>query len=183
VALDSGGGIYAVGDTGSDPSAGFPTTVGPSLTYRGGTDAWVAKVGGGATATPTTTATVTVTPTPTLTPTPGPIPVCSPRPSVVTNAVANGDGRLRVTLSTTSNPGPANLLLAITWTSLTNAAVNLIGVGDVTQGQRTVLPPGSLSAQLLISRVTSGQATTVRMVVTDGCGDWSTFAGGGSNAF
>jgi hypothetical protein len=31
--------------------------------------------------------------------------------------------------------------------------------------------------------VTDGQASTVELVVTDGCGDWPTFVGGGPNAF
>ena len=36
---------------------------------------------------------------------------------------------------------------------------------------------------LTVRRVTDGQASTVELVVTDGCGDWPTFVGGGPNAF
>ncbi len=56
-------------------------------------------------------------------------------------------------------------------------------VGPVASGQRTDLQPGTTAVVFLISRVTSGQAATVSLTVTDACGDWSTFAGGGPTAF
>jgi hypothetical protein len=180
VAVDANGAVYAVGDTQSDPGAGFPVSVGPSLTYRGNTDGWVAKIAGSAT--PTPTATVTVTPTATVTATPVP-PVCTPRPRVITQAVSNGDGRLRVTISSTTNPGPPNGIRSILWGTMPNATVNVVGVGQVTQGQRTVFPSTTTSVVLLVSRVTVGQASTVNLTVTDGCGDWPTLAGGGPTAF
>ena len=80
-------------------------------------------------------------------------------------------------------PDPLNTLRTITWNTLTNASVNLVGVGQVSQGQRTTLPAGAQSVALLVTRVTPGVATTVQMIVTDGCGDWPTFAGGGPSAF
>jgi hypothetical protein len=36
---------------------------------------------------------------------------------------------------------------------------------------------------MVVNRVTPGVASTVRFVVTDGCGTWNSFAGGGPNAF
>ena len=59
----------------------------------------------------------------------------------------------------------------------------MTGVGAVTEGQRAVLPAGVQSTVLLVARTTAGQPTTVQMTVTDGCGDWPTFAGGGAGAF
>jgi hypothetical protein len=35
----------------------------------------------------------------------------------------------------------------------------------------------------MLNRLTAGQAATVELVVTDGCGDWLTFVGGGPGAF
>ena len=35
---------------------------------------------------------------------------------------------------------------------------------------------------LVVRRVTAGQATTVRFTVTDDCGEWQTFVGGGTAA-
>jgi hypothetical protein len=88
-----------------------------------------------------------------------------------------------VTLSSTTNPGPLNGIRAITWGALSNAAVTVVGGGQVSQGQRTEFPSNTTSVVLLVSRVTPAQASTVNMTVTDGCGDWPTFAGGGPSAF
>jgi hypothetical protein len=112
-----------------------------------------------------------------------PATACSPRPPVQVTAVSNGDGRLRVTLSASENSGQTNVLQAITWTKLDNAAANVVGVGNAVQGQRTSLPANTQSVTLLVSRVTPGQATTVNLTVTDACGDWPTFVGGGPSAF
>jgi hypothetical protein len=35
---------------------------------------------------------------------------------------------------------------------------------------------------LTVSRVTAGQATTIPLIVVDGCGEWPTFVGGGASA-
>jgi hypothetical protein len=34
----------------------------------------------------------------------------------------------------------------------------------------------------MIRRVTPGQATTIPLVIVDGCGEWKTFVGGGTAA-
>ena len=54
-------------------------------------------------------------------------------------------------------------------TSVTGAPIQLAGT------------PASI--QLTLHRVHDGQASTVALVVTDGCGDWPTFFGGGPTAF
>lgn len=108
---------------------------------------------------------------------------CGPRPSVVTEMVRNGDGRLRVTVSAATNQGLSNTLRALTWTRLDNATVEVVGVGSAAPGERTSLPAGTQSATLLIGRVSPGGGATVHLVVTDACGDWPTFFGGGPSAF
>jgi len=44
IAVDKVGNAYVTGQTGSSQQLAFPVTVGPDLTYNGGTDAFVAKV-------------------------------------------------------------------------------------------------------------------------------------------
>jgi hypothetical protein len=45
-----------------------------------------------------------------------------------------------------------------------------------------VSPPAP-TMSFVVNRVTSGQAATVTLVITDGCGAWPTFVGGGPSAF
>ena len=61
--------------------------------------------------------------------------------------------------------------------------VKVFGGQTVTAGQPVTLAPNSTSATFSVSRVTSGQPTTVRFTVTDACGAWQTFVGGGATAF
>jgi hypothetical protein len=108
---------------------------------------------------------------------------CAPRPHVATDLVQSGDGRLRVTVSASTNQGFSNPLRALTWTRFDNTTVEVVGVGNAVPGQRTDLPTGTQSATILVSRGTPGQAATVHLVATDACGDWPTFFGGGPNAW
>jgi alpha-tubulin suppressor-like RCC1 family protein len=140
-----------------------------------------------ATATPSVTpsATPTGTATPTRTPTPTPTATTSvPAPAQVgVTAVPQGGGRLQVTLSArASNCTPNGQLQAVRVTAATNAIVEVNGQAVALPGP---LPLGSGSAQLAFSvrRATAGQPTHVNLLVTDGCGDWPTFVGGGADAF
>jgi hypothetical protein len=162
----------------------------------GGTDAIVAKVGPTSTSTPTPTltptATSTSTPTPTATVPLGSTPTptttatasfCAPRPSVGVTAVPTGDGRLGVTLRAQTLPAtPANALSSLRIGFLTNAQVSLGGAA-LLAGQTVPLPPGTQEVGLVVQRLAPGQASTAQMVVTDACGDWPTFVGGGPTAF
>ncbi len=160
-----------------------------------------------ATATPTSTATVTATwtatpiaaaggtptsaatPRPaTATPTPAGTPTPFPRPDVgvqVAPAVSpTGTHRLRVTL-TPRDAGCAqgnNQLRALHFTRTDNAAVD---VGSVVGGSGDFTVPAVQSGPLtfVVNRVAAGLATTVQLIVSDGCGDWPTFVGGGASAF
>jgi hypothetical protein len=49
-------------------------------------------------------------------------------------------------------------------------------------GEFTV-PLSGAQATLTLLRTTAGQAATVHFEVTDGCGTWPTFVGGGPDAF
>jgi len=184
IAVDSSGAVYVAGHT-SAIETRFPVRVGPDLTHNGGIgfgsfDGFVAKVVDAATPTTGVSPGVTVTPTATVTPV---ITACTPRPRVEMQAVSTGDGRLRVILSVSSNPGFTNALQAITFNRLANASVLVDGTGRVSQGQRLTLPVGIQTAALSVSRGAPGQATTVQLTVTDACGNWPTFVGGGAGAF
>ena len=84
-------------------------------------------------------------------------------------AVPNGDGRLRVTVSATGNG-------------------NVIRQVQITRNVNGVLSPstpatGTAQSVFFVARATPGAATTVALTVTDACGDWPTFVGGGPDAF
>jgi hypothetical protein len=64
-----------------------------------------------------------------------------------------------------------------------NATVDL-GSQVGASGDFTVaIPGGAAQATLVVHRVTARQGSTVSMIVTDGCGQWPTFVGGGPDAF
>jgi hypothetical protein len=80
---------------------------------------------------------------------------------------------------------PNNQLHALQFTRLANATVTFSAPTPITvTGPTTVnLPSLPSSIVLTVFRVTAGQPTTVELVVTDSCGAWSTFVGGGPSAF
>lgn len=131
-------------------------------------------------ATPTVTASPTITPTTAATMTPA---LCTPRPPVQMLVAATGDSRLRVTLTTGQRAGFLNELRTFKLGTLANATVEVVEVGPLQSGQKLWMPPGTVSIQLLVGQVTRGQAATVPITVTDGCGDWATTVGGGVAAF
>jgi hypothetical protein len=97
--------------------------------------------------------------------------------------VPNGDGRLRVTVAATTNVGtPANALVSLHFGASTNARV-FADLFAQTVPFTVTLAPGTMQTSFLVGRLTAGEATTVNVVVTDGCGAWPTFVGGGPTAF
>jgi len=159
---------FATSTSTSEPTATLTTTATPTLTQ---------------TTTPTPTTTTTATSTPTI-PLPGPPAetFCSPRPRVIVSAAPTGPGVLTATLAAQTSAGtPANNLTSIRITQVVNAAVTVNGV-PLTEGTGIPLPnlPG---ATLAVQRQVAGQASHVAFVVTDVCGDWPSFIGGGPGAF
>ncbi|HZR97064.1 MAG TPA: right-handed parallel beta-helix repeat-containing protein [Chloroflexota bacterium] len=145
------------------------------------------------TVTPTLTPspTLTLTPTPTRTPTPTPTLTLTatpfPRPNVGVGATpVPSTHTLQVPISARdAGCSPNNQLQALRFTRLANATVDVPGVGTISAPSTAPVPlPGyPATLTLTIRRVTEGQPTTVELVVTDGCGDWPTFVGGGPAAF
>jgi uncharacterized repeat protein (TIGR01451 family) len=133
--------------------------------------------------TPTATPIATVTPTPTLTLTPVPV-TCAPRPVVGVDVIAAGADRLKVTLSPGNGSAtPGYRLTQLRATIPPNARIDVAGGPSNLSGQQ-LLPVGSGTqpVEFFVRRVSPG-AVTVPLVVTDTCGDWSTFVGGGASSF
>ena len=159
-------------------------------------------------ATPTHTQTATATSTPTQTPTPTStqptIPGSTLTPTATATATATatstnpclqptrvgvnvvpGGGRLQVTLSAIA---AGNLLRNVQFGApgrpLDNALIDLPDgrVGLSGSFAQAINPPAT-SYIFFVRRATAGQPTTVPIVVTDNCGTWPTFVGGGASAF
>src|SRR5581483_4983390 len=136
------------------------------------------------TSTATATATVTRTPTATATPTATGTPTATatatpyPRPNVGVQ-VTPGGGALQATIvardAGCNNNTQNNQLLSLEFTRLTNATVDVPSFGTVSSP--TTVPLGShpASVTLTVHRTAGAQATTVELIVTDGCGAWPTF--------
>jgi hypothetical protein len=95
-------------------------------------------------------------------------------------------GQLQATITARdANCSPNNRLQSLRFTRLTNATVDVPGVGNIAAPSATpiALAGQPASVVLTVRRVTAGQAATVELVATDGCGEWPTFVGGGPGAF
>jgi hypothetical protein len=103
-------------------------------------------------------------------------PQCSPRPPVTTSVVKEGPGVLRATITAT---GANNTIRRLDFTPR-NAIVRGTGLPDQTAQFSTT--PLSTSTTFRVVQRTPG-AAQVNLVVTDGCGTWQTFVGGGPTAF
>ncbi len=128
----------------------------------------------------TGTATPTITPSPSITPSP------YPQPNVGLQVAPSGN-TLQSTIQARDAGcvGGNNQLQALRFTRLANATVDVATspVASVTTPTTVTLPSHPATIGLTVYQVTAGQAVTVELTVTDGCGDWPTFVGGGSNVF
>jgi hypothetical protein len=126
----------------------------------------------------------TSTPTALATPSPTGAPTCSPRPAVGVSVAPAGADRLQVTLTARDNAGEAaNELRAVQLGPLDNATVEWPGRPPITSPTTLALPGGTRQVAFTVRRSTAGRGATVPLVVTDRCGPWPTFVGGGAAAF
>ncbi|HEY7068142.1 MAG TPA: SBBP repeat-containing protein [Chloroflexota bacterium] len=172
-----------LGDLAGGASVGISISVRPGADAAGGAvEVTMSASGSGFDPTPANTATRSVhvvgpTPTPT------PPPSCAPRPNVQVQSTALGDGRLQVTLTA---QGARNTLQRLRFGEPRASVNDLIDVGGQSgrSGQFAVTLPGATQqTTFYVRHAAAGQATTVQLVVTDGCGDWPTFVGGGAGGF
>ena len=103
---------------------------------------------------------------------------CSPRPNVGVTTQPIPGGHLGVTLTAGRAGVPNNTIHSVQVDASSNVTVDsAAGVGQ--GGKFTVnLSPPAQTTSLTVNRVASGNAL-VRLVITDDCGDWPTFVGGG----
>jgi hypothetical protein len=113
---------------------------------------------------------------------------CSPqRPNAGVSTAKAAPGQMQATIVAQTSPEtPTNSLRSIRITAITNAAVTLNG-SSVSAGQTVTLPDGAQRATLLLDRhapaQNPAQASGVSFAVTDTCGEWPSFVGGGPTAF
>jgi hypothetical protein len=106
--------------------------------------------------------------------------LCAPRPAVGVVSTPSGPGRLQVTVTANTSAGtPSNQLVALRFTSTTNATVDVAGQAAQSGSFAISLPAGTMQTTFTVNRVTAGQPTVVSFVAVDGCGDWPTFVGSG----
>jgi hypothetical protein len=96
---------------------------------------------------------------------------------VITRVVRESPGVLRATISVT---GANNTLRRIDFEPH-NAVVRRSGLPDQSGPFSMTLQATSTSFQIL--QRTPGTGAVVRLAVTDACGTWTTFVGGGRGAF
>jgi hypothetical protein len=108
---------------------------------------------------------------------------CDPRPAVTVNTVRGGPGYLPVTIGATTTAGGAtNTLQRLVFGTATNARIEAgtqTGIGNST----VELPTRPASTSFIVRPVIAGVAAHANLTVVDGCGNWPTFVGGGTDAF
>jgi hypothetical protein len=91
---------------------------------------------------------------------------------------------LRVTVTARdAGCNPNNQLSALHFTRTDNATVDVETLHGASGDFTVPLAAGTAQASFTVNRIAAGQAATVQLVVTDGCGAWPTFVGGGPSAF
>jgi hypothetical protein len=164
----------------------------PSITLTTGTTSTptpTRQVTATVTGTPTGSATPMPTTTATLVPSRTSTPLstraaCSPRPPVQVSTSAHA-GRLHVTITAgTSAALPNNALQIVRFGTATNARIDVRDGPTGLTGDFTQSPPSNTrTIEFNVSRQQVGASSTVPLVVVDACGEWSTFVGGGPDAF
>jgi hypothetical protein len=94
-----------------------------------------------------------------------------------------GDGLLDVTLISGAG-GLHTVQVGTPERPIINATVFAAGsTAPIANGMTLSPPPGATTIVLRVRRLAPGQAVIVPLVVTDDCGAWPTFVGGGAGAF
>jgi len=114
-------------------------------------------------------------------------PNCSPRPRIDIRTeraigIPEEGSALLVTISVT---GANNTLREVRFDAFTNVQVAVDSPVRQVAPFIFTAPAGQqrTSLQFGMWKQTPGQAGMIRLTIVDGCGEWSTFVGGGANAF
>jgi hypothetical protein len=92
--------------------------------------------------------------------------------------VPNGDGRLKVVVSTDSGP-----IQALRFGAAPNATIDIGSRSAVAPPFTYTADPGVSQLTFFVRRVNAGEPVHVPLVVVDAVGDWPTFVGGAPGAF
>jgi hypothetical protein len=105
------------------------------------------------------------------------------RPAILVTTEPHVSGQLKVTVEATNSGGvPDNSLHAIRVITLTNASVEM-GGDTIRQADVSVdLDEGTEEVHFFAQREDNTLPYTVTLGVTDDCGEWQTFVGGGPGA-
>jgi subtilisin family serine protease len=103
---------------------------------------------------------------------------CTPRPPVQLSTSKNGDGRLKIDVR-----AGAGSLRSVDLTVSANGSVDVVGGQTGLTGTQTHVPAPMTTQATYLLRPLGAAGANVQLVVTDACGTWRTFAGGGSGAF
>jgi hypothetical protein len=109
-----------------------------------------------------------------------------PHPNVGLAPTATAGHQLTVKVTARDNLCTTNnQLQALRVTSLTNATLSIPGVGTITapSASPAAIPGQPVSVVVTVQKLRAGEAAMATLVVTDGCGEWPTFVGGGKDAF
>jgi hypothetical protein len=180
IALDSAGNAYVAGQATccllTSPGAFDPNPHGGFL------DAFVVKLNP-ASPTPTVTGTPTSTPTATATPM-----ACQVRPPVTVAVTPASGGRLQVVVTAgTASGNASNRIQSIQFAATSGALLDTPNGPTVVTGSTGPLTqtfsPGVASYTFFLRQQSPSGAATAPFTVTDACGTWPTFAGGGPAVF
>ena len=114
-----------------------------------------------------------------------PFVACGTRPQVSAAPAPGTPGRLKATITAQGVGNQVHSVRIVASPQVTpNFVVDIEGGPQNVTGPIThTTPPGTTQVALFVERATPSGAATVPMVVTDSCGEWQTFVGGGPNAF
>jgi hypothetical protein len=109
---------------------------------------------------------------------------CAPRPTFAFATASPSPGSLQVTVTAgRPNGAPDNTLKTIRFGAITNGSIDIAGYGAPSSNTSVGVAPGTSQLTFVLRRAANGAPTTVPLVLTDDCGDWPTFVGGGRTAF
>jgi hypothetical protein len=123
-------------------------------------------------------------PAPTPIPTATPVPArCTPRPPVHLTTTPLGNGRMQVSVTSSTNESlAANAIRSIEFDQARGAQVEFPGRPASVTAFSVSLPAGTTQSTFTVRRTAPG-AVQVPFTVVDSCGGWRTFVGGGAGSF
>jgi hypothetical protein len=112
-----------------------------------------------------------------------PSAVCAPRPKIDVQTATVGGRRIQVTVRVgTEGPNVDNTVKTIEFGTPTNATLQMTGQTSIGTSPIS-LPAGTRQLVFIVQQTNPSAAVQVPFTVTDACGSWPTFVGGGANAF